>query len=84
LQVLMTDMCSIWEMTMWLPSVLFRWARPFIARLMDSVAQEVKMISLASLALTRSATLFRPASRAERPSRPKKWMEDGLPNFSEK
>ena len=39
-------MCSAAEVTRWLPFRFMAWAAPLIARLFDSVAPEVKMISL--------------------------------------
>jgi hypothetical protein len=59
-----------------------RCAAPLIARLLDSVAPEVQMISLGS-ALTSFATSSRASSTAFSAVQPKGWLRDaGLPNSS--
>ncbi len=59
-------------------------AAPRSARLFDSVAPDVKMISL-SVAPTTAATCSRAASTAASASQPKLWLRlPGLPNFSVK
>ena len=56
----------------------------FIARLLDSVAPDVKIISLGS-ALSNSATCILYFSTISLVSLPKEWLlECGLANFSEK
>src|SRR3990170_6855300 len=66
---------------MWLPFSRYISATPLMARLSDSVAQEVKMISL-GLAWMSAAICSRAVSTAFSASQPKGWLRlGGVPDW---
>ena len=66
-----TALCSAAEVTRWLPFRFRAWAAPLIARLFDSVAPDVKTISLGSAPIA-PATCCRARSTASPASQPKR------------
>ena len=58
LQVFSVDMCSILDVIMWFPSLLFLKATPFIARFMLSVPPDVKIISFSGVSAFMSSATF--------------------------
>jgi hypothetical protein len=82
LQVSSTDLCSVRELTMWPRSWLARraaCATPSSARLLASVAPEVKMISRGAAPIS-AATCARAASTRSNAARPGSWVaEAGFP-----
>jgi hypothetical protein len=73
LHVSMTALCSVTHVMMWFPFSRYISATPLIARLFDSVAPLVKMISF-GLAPIRSATCLRAVSTASSAAQPKAWL----------
>ena len=68
-----TALCSVTHVMMWLPFSRYISATPLIARLFDSVAPLVKMISF-GFAPIRSATCLRAVSTASSASQPNAWL----------
>jgi hypothetical protein len=74
-------LCSVFTVIRCLPLSLLKWATPFSARLIDSVAPEVQISSRGSQ-LTSAATCPRAFSTAFSASQPYAWLRDaGLPKF---